>query len=238
MSSRINPLLASLKGGLIVSCQAKEGDPFNDPQSITGFARAAELGGAVGIRAQGVANIRAVKAAVKLPVIGMIKSRYADGAVLITPDFEAVENIVKSGADLVALDVTQRIRPNGLSGPDFLREVKRHFSVPLMADISTFEEGGTAAEAGADVIATTLSGYTPYTRDKLERGPDFDLIEKLTAAIDWPIIAEGRIWTPAEAQRCLELGAFAVVVGTAITRPQALTQRFVEAMAQFAYRDR
>jgi len=220
----------SLRGGLIVSCQAEGDDPFNSPEGIALFARAASMGGAAGIRARQPENIAAVKAVVDLPVIGITKGDFEDGSVLITADFESVESIVGAGADIVALDVTRRTRPNGLDGPTFLREVRSRCSLPLMADVSTLEEGLAAAEAGADFVGPTLHGYTPYTAKPGESGPNWQVVEKMCSQIPVPVIMEGGIWTPDQARRALDLGAFAVVVGTAITRPRVVSAAFVDAM--------
>jgi len=216
--------------GLIVSCQAEGDDPFNSPEYIAAFALAAEMGGAVGIRSEGIEKIKAVKSRINLPIIGIIKGQYHDGWTLITPDFKDVENLINIGCDIIAIDATERERPNGLNGFEFLEEVKRRYSVPIMADISTFKEGIRAAELQADLIATTLAGYTPYTSIKDSLNPDFDLIYELSSSIEIPIIAEGRIWTPSDAIKAIESGAYAVVVGTAITRPRIITLMFVEAL--------
>jgi N-acylglucosamine-6-phosphate 2-epimerase len=223
-------MISSLRNGLIVSCQAEEDDPFNSPQHIGAFAKAAEMGGASGIRCEGSDKIEEVRDRVKIPIVGLIKGKYEDGWVLITPDFGDVEKIVRAGADIIALDATDRIRPNKLSGFDFLYEVRKRFDKPLMADVSTFEEGIKAAEIGADMLSTTLSGYTPYTADRDTVLPDYDLIAELSSSLDIPVVAEGRIWTPSDAIKAIESGAFAVVVGTAITRPRVITKMFVEAL--------
>jgi N-acylglucosamine-6-phosphate 2-epimerase len=223
-------MISTFKNGLIVSCQAEEDDPFNSPDAIATFARAAEIGGAVGIRAEGYEKIKAIKQRVKLPVVGLIKGKYPDDWVLITPDFSDVEKAIKAGADIVALDVTDRIRPNGISGFDFFYEVRKRFDTSLIADVSTFKEGIKAAELGADAISTTLSGYTPYTADKDDMLPDYDLVSELSSSLEIPVIAEGRIWTPSDAIKAIESGAFCVVVGTAITRPRIITKMFVEAL--------
>lgn len=222
--------LGQLAGGLIVSCQAEGDDPFNRPENLVLFARAAVLGGSVGIRTREPENITAIRQAIDLPIIGITKSAYPDGSVLITPDIEAVDAIVSAGADIVALDATRRERPNGMAGHDFLSHVKARCSCPLMADISTLDEGLAAAEAGADMVAPTLAGYTAYTQKSPDGEPDWDLLERLVKESGTPVIMEGGIWTPAQARRALDLGAFAVVVGTAITRPRVVTQTFVEAM--------
>ena len=220
-------IMARLRGGLIVSCQAPEGTPLHGSHIMAAMARAAEIGGAVGIRADGPNDIRAIKQAVKLPVLGIYKIRYPDCEPYITPTFEAAREILAAGADIIALDATLRPRLNGLTADELIRQVKA-LGVPVMADISTLEEGVAAAESGADIVATTMSGYTPYSPKSDE--PDYALIEGLVARVKVPVIAEGKIWTPEQARKALDLGAYAVVVGTAITRPHVVTERFVRAM--------
>jgi N-acylglucosamine-6-phosphate 2-epimerase len=222
--------IEQLKNGVIVLCHAEGDEPFNFPNYIAAFAKAAEMGGAVGIRVQGTDNIKSVRSTVKLPIIGISRGSYADGWALITPDVSDVESLISAGADIVALDVTQRVRPNGMDGFEFLELLRKRFRIPLIADVSTYIEGVRATELGADMIATTLSGYTQYTEDRADDFPDFNLIERLTAEIHIPVIAEGRIWTPSEAAHALKCGAYAVVVGSAITRPRVITQRFVEVL--------
>ncbi len=220
--------IANVKNGLIVSCQFEADDPFNQPDYVSLFALSAQLGGASGIRTEGKNNTKAVKAKVNLPVIGLVQSQYPDGSVLITPDFKDVDDIIEAGADIVAVDATERVRPNGLTGFEFLRRARvEHPGTLLLADVSTFEEGIQAAELGADLVSTTLSGYTPPTAQKREEGVDFDLIERLSGSLVVPVIAEGRILLPNEAAHAFELGAYAVVVGAAITRPTVITQMFV-----------
>ena len=219
--------IEKLRNGVIVLCHAEGDDPFNAPIHTTAFANAAELGGAAGIRTQGSENIAAVRSAVHLPIIGMAKGAYDDGWVLVTPDLIDVQNIIEAGADVVALDVTNRVRPNGMDGFQFLELVRKRYAAPLVADVATYEEGVRAAELGADMIATTLSGYTQYTENLADDFPDFNLIERLAAEIHVPVIAEGRIWTPGEAAHAMKCGAYAIVVGSAISRPRRITERFV-----------
>jgi len=227
----INDILIRLRGGIIVSCQAEGDDPFNQPEYLALFARAAAMGGARGIRAREAVNIRAIRAAVELPVIGITKSAFADGSVLITGDFPDVQAVIDAGADIAAADATRRERPNGFTGAQFIAEMKQRWEIPVMADVSTLEEGLAAETAGADLIGTTLAGYTPHTaRRYREDEPDWELLDALARQARVPVIAEGRIWTPEQARQALELGAFAVVVGTAITRPRVITRRFVDAM--------
>lgn len=227
----MNELIAKLKHGLIVSCQAEGDDPFNQPELQAKFAKAAQMGGAVGIRTQGIENIKAIRKAVDLPVIGIIDGQFEDGWICVTPDHKDIEQIISAGADIVALDVTPRKRPNGMDGIEFFDEVRERYDVPLIADIATFEEGVRAAEMGADGIATTLSGYTEYTLKHSPDSPDFELIERLSRGIKAPVFAEGRIWTPEQSKESLMRGAFAVVVGTAITRPRIMAKKFIDAMS-------
>lgn len=229
---RMKNVIEKFRGGVIVSCQSDGNDPFGRPEHLALFAQAAQMGGAMGIRAQGIDTIAAIHAAVELPVIGITRGVYDDEWVLITPDFSDVGAIIRAGADVVALDATLRRRPNGMDGVAFFREVKARYDVALMADCAVFEEGIAAAEAGADVIATTLSGYTAETEGHATTEPDFELLKSLVHAVSVPVIAEGRIWTPEQARRALDCGAYAVVVGTAITRPRVITEKFVEALGK------
>ena len=220
-------VLSKIKGGLVVSCQAVEGEPFFQPESMARFARSAEIGGAVGIRAK-EPDIRAIKQTCSLPVIGIDKV-YIEGCdVYITPRFEDAERIAAAGAEIIALDCTQRPRPGDVTMQDLVSRVKDELRLPVMADISTLEEAIAAEKAGADLVATTLSGYTPYSRKT--KGPDFDLLDAVIRAVRVPVIAEGRIYTLAEAQACFALGVQAIVIGMAITGPIGLTQRFVSAI--------
>ena len=217
-----------LKGGLIVSCQAAEGTPLHGPTFMAAMARAAEIGGAVGIRANGPADIKAIKEAVCIPIIGIHKIRHPGYEPYITPTLQAAKEIAGAGADIIAVDATLRLHPMELSAADLIAEIKT-LALPVMADISTLEEGIAAAGAGADIIATTMSGYTSYSRQSDQ--PDFALVEELAQAIKIPIIAEGKIRTPEQARKAIDLGAYAVVVGTAITRPDVITGRFVNALS-------
>lgn len=226
-------LLSSIKGGLIVSCQADPGDPLDDPAIIAALAKAAEAGGAVAIRAEGVANIRAVKQTVSVPVIGLCKKRYPDSRIYITPTLSDALAVASAGADVIALDATARRRPGGLSLARLVRALKQR-GMLLMADVSCLEEGVAAAALGFDLIGSTLSGYVSPDAP-LPSEPDMALVAMLNREVGQavPIIAEGRIWTPAQAMQALECGAFAVVVGTAITRPGAITRRIAHAMARY-----
>lgn len=188
------------------------------------MAKAAEMGGAAAIRANGVEDIFSIKKEVSLPVIGLIKQEYEGSDVYITPTKREVELLLEANVDMIALDATHRNRPNEEKLQDLIKVIKEK-GVLVMADISTLQEGLLAQELGADCVSTTLSGYTSYSRQLSE--PDFQLIEELKDVLTIPVIAEGRISTPEEAKKALEAGAFSVVVGSAITRPQDITKRFV-----------
>ncbi|MCL6625111.1 N-acetylmannosamine-6-phosphate 2-epimerase [Alicyclobacillus shizuokensis] len=222
-------ILQKIRGGLIVSCQALENEPLYGADIMARMAIAAESGGAVGIRANGANDIRQIKSVTTLPVIGILKRKCHGSDVYITPTLEDVEEVLRAGADIVAVDATQRPRPGGQLGSEFVALVKQRFpEVVVVADVSTYHEGVLAAQAGADVVASTLSGYTEYTFPLQE--PDFPLIGALSESLSIPVVAEGRIRTPRQAAQCLRLGAWAVVVGSAITRPQEITQSFVESL--------
>lgn len=218
-------IFQKLKNGIIVSCQPDEMGLFADVKFILEFAVAVELGGAVAIRTEGVESIEAVKCKVKIPVIGLIKSKYPDGSILITPDIDAVEKVIKAGADIIAIDVTSRDRRF-----EIFKEIREVYKDKIfMADVSTYEEGIKAAELGADIVATTLVGYTPYTKDSFKKyEPDFELVHRLAYSLDIPVVAEGRIWTVEQVKKMFDLGAYAVVIGSAITRPRLIVERFVE----------
>lgn len=227
----IPDVLQAVKHGLIVSCQAKKGEPFNAPERLALFAESAVIGGAVGIRAEGERNVRYISHIVDVPIVGLIKTIYPDGLVCITRTFNDVEKLILAGAHLLAIDGTFRTY-NGYTGPEFIRHVRNRYAIPVMADIATVEEGLACAEAGAACLATTLSGYTPDTFRKSKKTPDFKLIKELASQSDIPVIAEGRIHSPEDAAKALHLGAWAVVVGTAITRPIDITSWYVEKMKE------
>ncbi len=216
-----------LQPGLIVSCQAEAGSPLHGPQFMAAMAQAAVRGGATGIRTNGAEDIQAVKTAVAVPVIGIYKYVVMGYDVYITPDLKRVRTVVEAGADVVALDATLRPHPEGTAA-EFIKLVRAEFRLPIFADVATVEEGVAAARAGADYLGTTLSGYTTYLPDM--GGPDLELVQELARATDTPVIAEGRYWTPELVKRAFDLGAYAVVVGTAITNPQAITKRFADAL--------
>lgn len=219
------------KDGMIVSCQASEEEPLFGSEIMAAMALAAEEGGAAGIRANTPKDIEMIKKKCFLPVIGLYKYTYADCPVYITPTIQEVKGVVEAGADLVAVDATMLPRPDGKSFGEFYRSIKEHFPlIPVVADVSTYEEGVMAMDLGAELISTTMSGYTPYSRQLI--GPDIELVRALAKLKRAPILAEGRIWTVEECLDCFDAGAHAVVVGTAITRPQEITKRFVSVIDQ------
>jgi len=213
-----------LQGGLIVSCQALPGEPLCGPEFMAAMAVAAQAGGAVGLRANGGPDIEAIKRVTTLPVIGIVKRDYPGSPVYITPTMVEVDEIVEAGADMLATDATRLARPDGRTFAEFVAAIRKRHQILIMGDVSTRQEGLDAVSAGVDVVSTTLSGYTPYSEQRT--GPDFTLLEALAQGLDIPVIAEGRITTPEECQRAFELGAFATVIGSAITRPQEIVRRF------------
>ncbi|MDZ7797091.1 MAG: N-acetylmannosamine-6-phosphate 2-epimerase [Candidatus Marinimicrobia bacterium] len=221
----------TLYKGLIVSCQAEGKDPFNSPEGVALFARAAEIGGAAGIRSCGIDKTAEIIRQVSLPVIGLTKDTYPDGWVRITRYEVDVMKLFDLGCAMVAVDGGIRISGD-LTGPAFIAKIKKKTGKLLLADISTVEEGLACEAAGADALSTTLSGYTPETAAKSRNGPDFDLLGILTKKTQLPVFAEGRITSPRQAVKALELGAHAVIVGSAITRPRVITSRFVKEMEQ------
>lgn len=224
----MNKTAQNWRGGLIVSCQAPAASPLCKPEIIAAFAETAEQNGAVGVRIDSPAHISAVKAAVKIPILGIYKMIFPDSEVYITPTFDAARQIAAAGADLIALDATMRPRPNGENFIDIVLRIKNELKLPVMADVSNVEEGLHAVDAaGVDFVGTTLSGYTDATKHITE--PDFDLIEKLAAKVSIPIVCEGRIRSPDDVRRAFDAGAFVVVIGGAITGVDGLVRQFVAA---------
>lgn len=217
-----HPVLALLRGRLLVSCQAYPGEPMRDPVIMTAVALAALLGGAAGIRAQGLADIAMIRSRTEAPLVGLVKVDGSD--VFITPTVADARAVAAAGADIVALDATSRPRPDGSPLAASIEAI--HAAGKLaMADCSCLDDARYAVAAGADCVGTTLAGYTPSRL--ATTGPDFELLAELVGALSVPVVAEGRIRTPADARRCLDTGAHSVVVGTAITHPTRITQSFV-----------
>ncbi|MEI7848000.1 MAG: N-acetylmannosamine-6-phosphate 2-epimerase [Chloroflexota bacterium] len=228
---RIHPIFSTLCNGLIVSCQALEDEPLYGAEHMAAMARAAVMGGALGIRANSPIDIAAIRALVHLPLIGLYKQTIPGFEVYITPTIEAALQVSQAGADIIAMDATLRLHPGGKSSADLIAEIKTVTGKPILADIDTFDAGLAAVASGADAVSTTMSGHTAASMRP--EGPDFDLLARLVARLDIPVIAEGSFWTPDEALRALQLGAYAVVIGAAITRPQLITRRFVTEIMRF-----
>lgn len=223
---RLTDPLELLRGGLIVSCQAYPGEAMRDPRTMAQVAAAALVGGAAGIRVQGIGDIRAT-AHLPVPVVGLWKD--GDRDVFITPTLDHARAVADAGADIVAIDGTRRDRPDGLTLAETIAGLRAHSDALIMADCGSFDDAIAAEEAGADILGTTLSGYTGE-RPKTT-GPDLELIELIAARCRRPIVAEGRIHTPAQAAAAIGAGAFAVCVGTAITHPATITTWFADAVA-------
>lgn len=223
-----NELFAKLRGGLIVSCQALESEPLYSPTGgvMPLMAKAAVLGGAIGIRANTPRDIAEIKAVVSVPVIGIIKQVYPDSDVYITPTMAEVDALVAVGCDIIAMDATDRLRTGGRSLDAIFAEVRKKYPRQLfMADCSNIAEGLHAAEIGFDCVGTTMAGYTPYTKGTAL--PDLNMIGQLSCKAGVPVIAEGGIHQPQNLRQALDAGACCAVVGGAITRPLEITQRFV-----------
>lgn len=219
-------MLESLKGGLVVSCQALEDEPLHGSSHMAAMAMAAKEGGAVGIRANGYDDIKAIKEKVDLPIIGILKKHYPGFKAFITTTKADAKLIADAGADIISIDATNESRPENLK--DLVRYIHEDLNKCVMADIATVQEAENAEKIGCDLIGTTLSGYTPETIHR--NRPDFELLKDLSKKVKVPIVAEGNIASPEQAKKALELGASFVVIGAAITRPQLITQKFVEGM--------
>ena len=224
-----SPILTRLEGRLIVSCQAVAGSPLRDSRMIAALAQCAERGGAAGVRIDGPDDVAAVRRAVRIPIIGIYKMR-GDSPVYITPTFDAGRAVARAGADIVAVQATRERSSTMEPLAQLVARLHAECRVLVMADVSTLEEGVDAAAAGADLVATTMAGYTPQSRQI--QGPDLDLVRELGGRVSIPVVAEGRIRTPAEAAQAIRAGAWAVIVGRAITMPEAITEGFVKAVIE------
>lgn len=220
-------MLAQLRGKLIVSCQALPDEPLYSSFIMGRMARAAKEGGAVAIRAQSIPDINEIIKVTGLPVIGLIKKNYPDSPIYITPTLKEVEALLTTGCQVIALDMTNRPRPSGIKMEALIEKIHQAGRL-VLADISTCEEGETAATSGADAISTTMSGYTPYSRQL--SGPDIQLVKDLIRKVRIPVFAEGRINNPTDIKSVMAAGAFAPIVGSAITRPQLITAKFAAAL--------
>ena len=227
----MNEKVESLKGKLIVSCQALPHEPLHSSFIMGRMALAAKEGGAYGIRANTKEDIAEIQARVDLPVIGIVKRDYEDSKVYITPTMKEINELMEVKPDIIALDATHSLRPGGRTLDEFYREIRNSYPEQLlMADCSTMEEALFADQLGFDFIGTTLVGYTDQSRDLKIESNDFEIIRQIVAKVKHRVIAEGNINTPEKAKRVIELGAFSVVVGSIITRPQLITKSFAEAL--------
>lgn len=227
----MNEKVESLKGKLIVSCQALPHEPLHSSFIMGRMALAAKEGGAYGIRANTKEDIAEIQTQVDLPVIGIVKRDYEDSKVYITPTMREINELMEVRPDIIALDATHSLRPGGRTLDEFYREIRKSYPEQLlMADCSTVEEALHADQLGFDFIGTTLVGYTDQSRDLKIESNDFEIIRQIVAKVKHRVIAEGNINTPEKAKRVIELGAFSVVVGSIITRPQLITKSFAEAL--------
>jgi N-acetylmannosamine-6-phosphate 2-epimerase/N-acetylmannosamine kinase len=217
-------IASSLRGKLIVSCQPVPGGPLDRPEIVVGFALAALSSGAAGLRIEGIANVTAVRAATAAPIIGLVKRDFPDSPVRISALIEDVDALAQAGADIIAFDATAYPRP--VPAADLFAAIRRNDRL-AMADISSAAEARSAVAMGVDFVGTTLSGYM---EGPVPEEPDFALLRAI-AGCGRPVIAEGRIRTPEQARTAIEAGAYAVVVGSAITRPEHITEWFAAAVA-------
>ena len=224
-------ILDAIHGKMIVSCQAIPGEPLymEDDSVMYLMARAAKRAGTPAIRTSSIRDVAAIKKETGLPVIGLVKINYPGYDSYITPTMKEVDDLVDVGSDVVALDCTLRRRGDGTTINEFIAQIKEKYpDIILMADISNYEEGVNAWKCGVDIVGTTMSGYTDYTSKKDE--PDYELMRRLSADMDIPVIGEGKIHYPEQAVKALQTGVWAIVVGGAITRPMEIAQRFIKAI--------
>lgn len=227
----MNEKVENCKGKLIVSCQALPHEPLHSSFIMGRMARAAKEGGAFGIRANTKEDIREIQSQVDLPIIGIVKRDYEDSKVYITPTMKEIDELMEVKPEIIALDATTALRPGNVTLDEFFHQIKRKYPDQLlMADCSTVEEALHADELGFDFIGTTLVGYTEQSRGLRIEENDFEIIREIVEKASHRIIAEGNINTPEKAKRVIELGAFSVVVGSIITRPQLITKSFAEAL--------
>lgn len=223
-------VIEKIKGTVIVSVQAMPSEPLHYEKCMIAMMKSVLNGGAGGLRVAGVRDIINAKKISKVPVIGITKPDKIPAnfkeIVYITPTIKDALDVIHAGADIVAFDGTQRKRPNNEQIKDLIKYIHINKRI-AMADISTIDEGLQAQESGADILSTTLAGYTLESVSSPQNEPDFELLEKLVEQSKLPVILEGRIWTPEQVNKAFGLGAHSVVIGSAITRPQLITKRFV-----------
>lgn len=227
----VEPVITQLRGGLVVSCQAPIDSPLRDPQIIATMAQAAVLRGAVGIRLDSPEHVMATRSRLgaDVPIIGLWKQVLHGSSVYITPRFADAAAIAAAGADIIAIDATLRSRPEGDTAAQLIDRIHQELGKPVMADIDTWEAAEAAAQAGADLVGTTLYGYTEATQDQTP--PGWDLLTQMVTRLTVPCICEGGIASPAMARAAIDRGAFAVVVGTAITGIDLQVQAYQRAIA-------
>jgi putative N-acylglucosamine-6-phosphate 2-epimerase len=224
-------ILDAIHGKMIISCQAIPGEPLylEDDSVMYLMARAAKRAGTPAIRTSSIRDVAAIKKETGLPVIGLVKINYPGYDSYITPTMKEVDDLVAVGSDVVALDCTLRKRGDGTTINEFIAQIREKYpDIILMADISNYEEGINAWKCGVDIVGTTMSGYTDYTSKRDE--PDYELMTRLAADMDIPVIGEGKIHYPAQAVKALQTGVWSIVVGGAITRPLEIAQRFMKAI--------
>lgn len=223
--------IKALQGKLIVSCQALPEEPLHSSFIMGRMALAAKQGGAGGIRANTKEDIAEIKEQVDLPIIGIVKRNYPDCGVYITPTMVEVDELMKIEPEIIAVDATGAARPHGVSLSSFFKAVKEKYpEQKLMADCSTIEEAVYADQLGFDFIGTTMVGYTAQSKDLKIEANDFEIIRTILEKVTHPVIAEGNINSPKKAKRVIELGCYAVVVGSSITRPQLITKSYADAV--------
>lgn len=226
-----NKILDKIKGGLIVSCQAREGWPMYGTEIMVAFAKAAQQGGACGIRATEPQNIKAIKNEVSLPMIGIFKQWYQGYEVYITPTYESAVAVIEAGAEIVAMDGTKRKRPSNEALADIIEKIHKNYpNILVMADCDSLESGKYAQKCGADIVSTTMAGYTEATNKQKSFSPK--LVNKLKENLSVPIIAEGHISNAEELHAAYKSGADSVVIGTAITRPEIITKKLVNSLME------
>lgn len=231
MRNTMNTKIENLKGKLIVSCQALPHEPLHSSFIMGRMALAAKEGGAFGIRANTKEDIKEIQRMVDLPIIGIVKRDYEDSSVYITPTMKEIDELMEVKPEIIALDATGDVRPGGLSLDDFFKQIKEKYPEQLlMADCSTVEEALHADELGFDFIGTTMVGYTKQSQHMRIEENDFEILREIVAKAKHKVIAEGNINTPEKAKRVIELGAYCVVVGSIITRPQVITKTFSQVL--------
>lgn len=227
-------ILNKIKNKIIVSVQAQDNEPLNKPEHLLALSQSVINGGAAGLRLRGIENIKHIKKSVSVPVIGLTKLEPTPinwlEKVYISATLNDVKELIKTKAELIAIDGTNRLRADNSTFKEQISLIRESKKVAV-ADVSTLDDGIRSLESGAHIVSTTLSGYTKETRYKINEGPDFQLLEELVQELPIPIILEGRIWEVNDVKHAFEIGAFAVVIGTAITRPHLITKRFVSILS-------